>query len=77
MFHSGQDYDLHGSHISRTIKKIENILIKCGKFALPSKRRLLEEDSYSYTIVDMTELTIERPKKNKNAVIAEKRSGTL
>ena len=76
MFHLGQDYDLHESNVSRTIRKIENILIKCGKFALPGKRRLLEENGLTYTIVDVTEMTVERPKKNKSGVTAEKRSGT-
>ena len=75
MFHLGQDYDLHESNVSRVIKKIENILVKCGKFSLPSKRRLLEEDGLSYTIVDVTEITVERPKKNKSGIIREKRSG--
>jgi len=76
MFHLGQDYELHESNVSRVIKKIEEILIKCGKFSLPSKRRLLEEDELSYTIVDVTEMMIERPKKNKSDIIREKRSGT-
>jgi Helix-turn-helix of DDE superfamily endonuclease len=76
MFHLGQDFDLHESNVSRTIKKIEDILIKCGKFSLPSKRRLLEEDSFNYTIVDVTEITVERPKKNKSNVTAAKRSDT-
>jgi hypothetical protein len=74
MFHLGQDYDLHESNVSRIIKKIEDILINCGKFSLPGKRRLLEEDELSYTIVDVTEMMIERPKKNKNDIIREKRS---
>ena len=74
MFHLGQDYELHESNVSRIIKKIENILIKCGKFSLPSKRRLLEENELSYTIVDVTEMMIERPKKNKSDTIREKRS---
>ena len=76
MFHLGQDWGLHESNISRLVRKIEDILIKSGKFSLPSKRRLLEEDSLTYTIVDVTEMTIERPKKNKRDVIREKRSGT-
>ena len=58
------------------IQKVEDILIKCGKFSLPSKRRLLEENGLTYTIIDVTEMTVERPKKNKNDVTAEKRSGT-
>ncbi len=74
MFHLGQDYNLHESNVSRIIKKIEDILIKCGKFSMPSKRRLLQEDELSYVIVDVTEMMIERPKKNKNDFIREKRS---
>ena len=76
MFHLGQDFGLHESNVSRIIQKVENILIKCGKFSLPSKRRLLEETSLTYTIVDVTEMVIERPKKNSGAITAEKRSGT-
>ena len=76
MFHLGQDFGLHESNVSRTIKKVENILIKCGKFSLPSKRRLLDEDAISYTVVNVSEITIERPKKNKSVVTAAKRSDT-
>ena len=76
MFHLGQDFGLHESNVSRVIQKVENILIKCGKFSLPSKRRLLEGNGLTYTIVDVTEIAVERPKKNKSDVTAEKRSGT-
>jgi len=76
MFHLGQDFGLHESNVSRIIQKVENILIKCGKFSLPSKRRLLEGNGLTYTIVDVTEIAVERPKKNKSDVTAEKRSGT-
>ena len=76
MFHLGQDFGLHESNVSRVIRKVEDILIKCGKFSLPGKRRLLEDTGLTYTIVDVTEMTVERPKKNKSDVTAEKRSGT-
>lgn len=76
MFHLGQDYGIHESNVSRTIQKVEDILIKSRKFSLPSKRRLLEENELNYTIVDVTEMLIERPKKNKEDTIREKRSGT-
>lgn len=76
MFHLGQDYRLHESNVSRIIQKVEDILIKSGKFSLPSKRRLLEENGLHYTIIDVTEMAIERPKKNKDAITQEKRSGT-
>lgn len=76
MFHLGQDYGIHESNVSRIIQKIEDILIKSRKFSLPGKRRLLEENELSYTIVDVTEMMIERPKKNKENIIRGKRSGT-
>lgn len=76
MFHLGQDYGLHESNVSRVIRRVEDILIKCGKFSLPGKKRLLEEAELNYTIVDVTEIMIERPKKNKKDTIREKRSDT-
>lgn len=76
MFHLGQDFGLHESNVSRVIQKVEDILIKCGKFSLPGKRRLSEENGLTYTIVDVTEMAVERPKKSKSGVIAEKRSDT-
>lgn len=77
MFHLGQDFGIHESNVSRTIQKIEDILIKSRKFSLPGKRRLLEENELNYTIVDVTEMLIERPKKNKADIIRERRSGTV
>jgi hypothetical protein len=76
MFHLGQDYGIHESNVSRIIQKVEDILIKSGKFSLPGKRRLVEETELHYTIVDVAEMMIERPKKNKEAIIRGKRSGT-
>ena len=76
MFHLGQDWSISESNVSRLVRKIEDILIKSGKFSLPGKKRLLDENSLTYTIVDVTEMAIERPKKNKRDVTAEKRSGT-
>lgn len=76
MFHLGQDYGIHESNVSRIIKKIEDILIRSRKFSLPGKRRLLEENGLNYTIVDVTEMVIERPKKNNEAIIRENVGGT-
>lgn len=75
MFHLGQDWGIHEANVSRLVRKIEDILIKSRKFSLPGKRRLLEENSVTHTIVDVTEMVIERPKKKKSDVTAEKRSG--
>jgi len=77
LFHLGRDWNLHESNVSRLVRRIEDILIKSGKFSLPGKKRLLEGDSIKYTIVDVTEREIERPKKNKSDFIRERKSGTV
>lgn len=74
LFHLGRDWNLHESNVSRLVRRIEDILIKSGRFSLPGKRQLLEGDSIKYTIVDVTEREIERPKKNSAGFIRERRS---
>jgi hypothetical protein len=77
LFHLGRDWNLHESNVSRLVRRIEDILIKSGKFALPGKKRMLADDSIKYTIVDVTEREIERPKKNSAGFIRERKSSTL
>ncbi len=77
LFHLGRDWNLHESNVSRTVRRIEDILIRSGKFSLPGKKQLLEGDAIKYTIVDVTESLIERPKKNKSGFTAARKSGTV
>ncbi len=77
LFHLGRDWGLHESNVSRLVRRIEDILIGSGKFSLPGKKRLLEADAIKYTIVDVTEREIERPKKNSVGFIRASASGTL
>jgi len=77
LFHLGRDWRLHESNVSRMVRRVEDILIKSGKFSLPGKKRLLEGDSIKYTIVDVTEREIERPKKNSARFTAARKSGTV
>ena len=77
LFHLGRDWKLHESNVSRLVRRIEDILIKSGKFSLPGKKRLLESDSLKYTIIDVTESLIERPKKNSADFIRERKSGIV
>ncbi|MEJ7700330.1 MAG: transposase family protein [Pyrinomonadaceae bacterium] len=65
LFHLGRDWQLHESNVSRLVRRVEDILIKSGKFSLPGKKRLLEGDAIKYTIIDATENLTERPKKIK------------
>ena len=77
MFHLGRDWGLHESNVSRLVRRIEDILIKSGKFSLPGKRRLLEAGRVKYTIVDVTEREIERPKKNRSVSFRASASDTV
>ena len=77
LFHLGRDWGLHESNVSRLVRRIEDILIKSGRFSLPGKKRLLEGDSLKYTIVDVTEREIERPKKNRSVSFRASASDTV
>jgi len=53
---------------------VENALIKSGKFSLPGKKALLEENEFEIILVDVTESPLERPKKNNGNGIRGKRN---
>ena len=77
-FHIGQSYGLSESNAYRTIRKLENILIKSGKFSLPGKKVLISPDTeIEVIIVDATESKIERPKKTKSGIIPARRSNII
>ena len=62
----------------RIVHRVEDKLIKSGKFSLPGKKALsFAEAEWSVVIVDVGESPIERPKKNSVSTIAEKRKGIL
>ena len=79
MAHMAFDYEVSESTVSRTIKEIESVLLQSGKFSLPSKKALYENDGIDlqYILIDATECPIERPKKSKDAATAEKRNNIL
>ena len=63
-FHIAQTYGVSESHVSLTIYKIEDILMKSGQFTLPGKKALQSSElSLEIVLVDVTEQPIERPKK--------------
>ena len=74
-FHVSQSYGVSESTCYETIKWIENTLIKHPDFALPGRKALLKSDvGYELVLIDATETPIERPKKDKNGSILEKRN---
>lgn len=67
-FHIGVSWGLHETTVGRIVRKVENVLVKCGKFRLPTHRQLYQPGWESKVmVVDVGEMEIERPKKNRNA----------
>ena len=76
-FHISQSYNLSESACYRIIKWVEDTLIKSRKFSLPGRKELLKSDNdIEVILIDATESPIERPKKNKDTIIQEKRKNT-
>ena len=80
-FHIATDYKLSEGQCYRNIQLVEDALIEDQRFHLKGKHTLLEKKDGRYTIIDVAESPIERPKKggvktSKNNTILEKRSDT-
>jgi hypothetical protein len=75
LYHMGIDYGISEGQASKVVKDVESVLIKSGKFSLPSKRVLYESDNeIKFVIIDATESPIQRPKKSKSNTIQGRRS---
>jgi hypothetical protein len=76
-FHISQSYGVSESTAYKTIKWIEDTLIKHPVFSLPGRKALLKSDvSYEVVLIDATETPIERPKKDKSTFTQAKRKDT-
>ena len=75
MAHMAFDYQVSEWAVSRTIKEVERVLLGSNRFSLPSKRVLCKDDGMDieYIIVDTIECPTQRPKKNRDDVIVERR----
>lgn len=74
-FHIAQSYGVSEATVCRTIQKVENTLVRSGKFRLPGKKVLQSSDTmFEVVLVDVSEQPIERPKKTKNGTTVVKRS---
>jgi len=70
------EFEIGEATVHDTIEWVENTLVKDGKFKLPGKKVLLEDDSIEVILVDVMECPIERPKKNREDITLEKRRNT-
>lgn len=76
-FHIGLEFGVSEATVSRTIEKVEALLVKSGRFRLPGKRQLQQdESSWEVVVIDVTEVPIERPKKNSVPSIVASTNGT-
>lgn len=77
-YHLSLDWEVDESTVRRTIERVENALIKSGKFSLPG-RKALKEDSLLHievVVVDLAESPVEKPKKSSVGTTAERRNAT-
>jgi transcription initiation factor TFIIIB Brf1 subunit/transcription initiation factor TFIIB len=75
--HIAADFGIDESNIIRSVKWIEDVLIKDGTFSLPGKKALIgDEVEYEVILIDATESPIERPKKGGKENIIRARKNT-
>lgn len=64
------DYGVHKQRICEAVAFVERALIDDGTFALPSKRKFVQDETdITIAIVDATECETERPQKNSEGAI--------
>ena len=73
-FHIGKSYDISESTVYKTVRWVEDTLIKHPAFALPGRKELIN-NNYDTILIDATETPIERPKKSKRSSTPVKRRG--
>ena len=73
-FHIAQSYAVSEATVCRTIRKVEDVLVRSKKFRLPGKKALQPSDTvFEVILVDASEQPVERPKKAKNSTTVAKR----
>lgn len=77
-FHVSKSYGISEGYAYKTIRWVEDTLIKSKIFSLPGRKALLKSDvEYELVLVDASEHPIQRPKKNKKNSTQGKRKDTL
>ena len=61
------------SNVNRTIKKVEDALMKSRRFTLPKRSITTADEQFNWVIIDATECSIERPKKNQSKFYSGKK----
>lgn len=73
----GASYGLKKPNVGKTIKWVEEALIKSGEFRLPGKKKLVQSDiEFEVIVVDTTETPIQRPKNKQRQYYSGKKNNT-
>lgn len=74
-FHIGKEYGISESQCYKIIKWVEENLSKSSLFTLKGKEYFLNKDNkdIDVVVIDVSEISIQRPKKNKKSTIQEKK----
>ena len=74
----GASYCLKKSNVGKTIKWVEEVLIRAGLFSLPGNKKLVQPSvEYDVIVVDTTESPIQRPKINQHHYYSGKKRHTV
>ena len=71
-FYIGKGYDSSESTVYKTVRWVEDTLIKYPAFVLPRRKELIN-NNYDTILIDATETPIERSKKSKRSSTPAKR----
>jgi transposase len=75
LFHLGASFGIHESSAQRIVTKVEDRRASSGRFSLPSHHRSTElGTNLMVVLIDATETTIERPKKNSAGTTAARKN---
>ena len=73
----GASYGLKKTNVGKTIRWVEDALVKSGRFSLPGKKRLVQASpEYEVIVVDTTETPVQRPKNGQRRYYSGKKNGT-
>ncbi len=76
-YHIAGDFAMSETQCWRIVTIAEKLLIKSGLFHLPGKKKLADEQmAWEVVLIDASEHSIERPKKNSDSITPAKRKST-
>lgn len=73
-FHIGNSYGVSESSAYKTIRWVEDTLIKEGTFSLSGKKDLMNHTPDDILLIDATETPVERPKKSRKSITQARRN---